>query len=323
MDTIVYVRNAETGKISSQRNFISQTAFETEFISQLKILAVSGFNQMVTWDLEQLLPLYFSSIRAEFSNYVISSLVYSPEKKILGAYKRDINRVSQTNTFPVFWHIDSLKPIKTKYGDDFLNIMDIPTPYLSPDKNYALYKTRNSQYNLDIRIDDLKQKKTLFNYSGSINDFSFSPDSKHLLLCGPALYNQTNEKPYIKIFDIKKNKLIVNYLGDNLRLNLARFNPAANQIVTFTYPDLLAIRDTKGKITKTFKINFIHNIKYFPELKFPILACDDGTAKIFNTETGDYIALLISQDVKKWIIYTNDGYWDASSSGGELVTMSA
>ncbi len=61
------------------------------------------------------------------------------------------------------------------------------------------------------------------------------------------------------------------------------------------------------------------SVAFAPDGKLLAVTCADGAVRFFNLESGDAAALLTARG--EWILFTGDGYFDASKNGGALVAM--
>src|SRR5262249_47398833 len=50
-----------------------------------------------------------------------------------------------------------------------------------------------------------------------------------------------------------------------------------------------------------------------------VSASSDGTVRVWNADNGQSFAMLSERD--EWVIYTDDGYFDASRHGGDLLAL--
>jgi WD40 repeat protein/uncharacterized caspase-like protein len=68
---------------------------------------------------------------------------------------------------------------------------------------------------------------------------------------------------------------------------------------------------------------YIMDAFWLPDQRHAVSAVMDGTIRVWDTETGGWVAIVASTDGSEWINFTQDGYWDGSASCGSLVGMSS
>jgi len=79
------------------------------------------------------------------------------------------------------------------------------------------------------------------------------------------------------------------------------------------------VRDLEGKTLRALSGHeaSVDALAYSPGGKLLLSGSEDGTLRLWNLDTGAWAALIGAG--KEWIIYTEDGYFDSSRSGGGLV----
>ena len=79
----------------------------------------------------------------------------------------------------------------------------------------------------------------------------------------------------------------------------------------------------KGKEIKEFSghSDAVTKAIISPDNAYIISGSRDTTVRVWNRKTGEYTCLVSGSKSKDWIIYTNDGYWDSSRNGGNLIAM--
>lgn len=114
--------------------------------------------------------------------------------------------------------------------------------------------------------------------------------------------------------------LIKKLTGTNIPSGQLTFTPKGN-LVARLEDTKIGIWDKDLRLMRTLASDndFLTTIALSEDGKNIITGSRYGTVRIWNLETGDYVSYRSSDS--DWIIYTPDGYFDASKNGGRLVTM--
>lgn len=112
---------------------------------------------------------------------------------------------------------------------------------------------------------------------------------------------------------------------------LVTLNYASNEYFRGFPNDLAAITRLRSSLEGGFifqqflkdhpsHLTGITRLRFSPDGSHLYSSSSDGMLKIWNTQNWDHVTLLSSSD-NEWLIYTPDGYFDASPHGGELLAM--
>ncbi len=151
---------------------------------------------------------------------------------------------------------------------------------------------------------------------GSAFALAFSGDGQHLVV------GTSNRTETIQILDlnarlvasIKTSHSVVNagsvLISPSGRWLVATVN---NQIGIWDWSTRKLVRVLRGHSGR------VEGLAFTPDERHLVSASHDSTARVWKVETGDSMALLSRG--ADWIMFTPDGYFDASHYGGELVAM--
>lgn len=151
---------------------------------------------------------------------------------------------------------------------------------------------------------------------GSAFSLTFSRDGQQLVA------GTSNRTDTIRIFDLKaqpvasiKTPHTLSNGGAVLMSPSGRWLAAtANHLIgVYEWPSRKLVRVLRGH-TGT-----VEALAFTPDERFLVSAAHDSTARVWKLADGYSMALLSRGD--DWIMYTPDGYFDASHYGGELVAM--
>ncbi|MBN2535238.1 MAG: caspase family protein [Spirochaetales bacterium] len=77
----------------------------------------------------------------------------------------------------------------------------------------------------------------------------------------------------------------------------------------------------KEKKTLTGHSDSVTDACLSPDGQFALSGSMDGTMRLWDVKTGKWIAFMANADGSQWLVFTEDGYWDSSPDGGNLVAM--
>lgn len=101
------------------------------------------------------------------------------------------------------------------------------------------------------------------------------------------------------------------------------FSVNSEQLATVNYSEIKVWDIVSQTIIKTIPISFgnVLDMKYTLDNKYLLLGAEDGTIRKVNLENNEWIAFIGDDSGKQWAVYNNDGYWDASTQIGNIITM--
>jgi WD40 repeat protein len=184
---------------------------------------------------------------------------------------------------------------------------------VSPDKK----KVASSSADYTLRIWDGKTGKQLVStdMGFSAKVLAFSPDGSSI---AADCFRQ------IKIWSVAGHKEF-EYRGHRDPVSALTFSPDGRFILS-------GADDGSIKLWKMFQHDEIktflghsaqvYGLAFSPGGKFFVSVAADNTMKYWNLETGKLIFTAVSnKQGTEWIVFNEDGYWDASANGGELIAM--
>lgn len=127
-------------------------------------------------------------------------------------------------------------------------------------------------------------------------------------------------------FFSKKGDLI-NHIKADFPDNVFNFkscldvSPDGNYMATNTSNGEVQIRDKKGNLLKTYSghTNTINRLKFTPDSQYLVSVGSDSKTMIWNFRDDAHVTLLSRKN--DWIVYNEEGYFDSSKNGGDLVLM--
>ncbi len=248
---------------------------------------------------------------------------------------------------------------KLLWEQDHTQVSTIHASAFSPDGKTVLTGSYDSVLKLWDRATGTLIRP-LSGHSGNINDAAFSPNGKMIAsnaLGQPVLilWDAASGKMLDSSLPDEKFGLgPVCFTPDGKRLvtvsrdgGLIEVNTAARNISATWNADLTVIESLdissdsrfaltghwdgslalwrlgSGGLLRRYPGNSakVTSVGFFRDGKRAFSSSTDGTMKIWNLDTGEWTAFVANADGTQWIVYTNDGYWDASATGGQMVAM--
>lgn len=142
-----------------------------------------------------------------------------------------------------------------------------------------------------------------------VDSMAVTPNGRHIVASG----NPT------KLLELNTGKLTRTFAASDI----LTITPDGNSVVTVMLKELNLWDLHTGTKTRSFRghTGAIFAVAVAPNGKHLVSGGVDGTIRIWNITTGDHVALVGADASNDWILFTPDGYFDASPHGGELVSM--
>ncbi|MCL2761618.1 MAG: WD40 repeat domain-containing protein, partial [Treponema sp.] len=151
--------------------------------------------------------------------------------------------------------------------------------------------------------------KAISNYK-EVNSVAFSPDGKTIV---------SGSDKQIKLWDAVTGEEIRTLSGHTGEVKSVAFSPDGRHIISSERWGREAIKlwdVASGREIKTFlgHTSFVESVSFSPDGRQILSGSRDGTIRLWDT-TGNEIAQFISFADGEWIVFTPDGYYNASPNG--------
>jgi len=185
---------------------------------------------------------------------------------------------------------------------------EVSSVALSPDGRIIASGSKDGTVNLwDVNGRPLR---TMKGHSKKISFLAFSPDGK--------LLASASEDKTARLWDVSGSELNTMSFGSKPRR--MAFSPGGRILAVGLWNNSIKLFLSDGKLLRTLRHNaYINDLNFSPCGRFLVSTSGDETTRIWNIQTGGYVALIFAG--KEWIMFTHDGYFSASGNGGALVTM--
>lgn len=287
----------QLGQFHGHTDFITSVAFN---IRGDKIITGSHDNSVKIWDLESKTELFTLNGHTDELNGV----TFSPDGKIALTTSFDSFRI---------WDTSSGKQISTlaKENEDQGGVDAV----FSKDgtKIYTTVWASDYEYS-SLYVWDLKSEKKISSFILDKTDFlatglTLSPDGNLALV---YWYN------VVFLHDVTSGRTIssFDFDWDTDGAKSISFSPFGNFTISGMYNGNIVLKETEsGLPVKTYKghhstVNFA---KMTPNQRNIVSVSDDGTSRVWDSESGDEIAQFIAFDDNSWLVFTPSGFFNASS----------
>jgi WD40 repeat protein/tetratricopeptide (TPR) repeat protein len=163
--------------------------------------------------------------------------------------------------------------------------------------------------------DAIETLKRPFDYIRSI---AFSPDGRYIAATADDTFGNGNHA--VKVFDTD-GRLIHDFRGHTNGINRLAFCPNSRYVASGSLDTTVRLWDVETGEAKVLEGHHdkIEDIDFSPDGRFLVSTGYDATIRIWNVETGEGFGI-VSQG-NEWITYSNNGFFDASRGGGEMINM--
>jgi WD40 repeat protein len=149
----------------------------------------------------------------------------------------------------------------------------------------------------------------------SVDALQFTPDGKSLVVLS------TRPGREIGIFDLQGRLQHAIATGNRHSPSAMVVSPSGRWLAASVNNDIgvwdLQTHERRGLLRG--HRGFVTGLAYTQDERHLVSAGDDGTLRVWNTESGQSFAMLSERD--EWAIFTHDGYFDASRHGGDLLAL--
>ena len=153
-------------------------------------------------------------------------------------------------------------------------------------------------------------------YSPNAFTVAFSPDGRRVV--------SGSDDGVLKLWDASSGRLERTFAGHEGSVGCVAFSPDGSRILTGSQDGTLAIWDVaSGRRSRVLRghTDAVSSVAFSPDGRFALSSSGDATMRLWNLDTGRWTAFLAGRDGSRWLVFTDDGYWDGSPSGGDLVAM--
>ncbi len=248
--------------------------------------------------------------------YILDDYITPDNRTILDKFFDEIglsfeDTISETDNRLELWTIGGkfIKKLCIIDSDEDFYITNL---IMSPEKDKFLAYSKHSGI---INVFDLNGNKlNTIKAIPQLLDIKFNSNGKFFGWLSPAYSLQICNLDGVFFKNIPKNVYDFN-IDKEIYIELGySYNP---QETLFN----VSMKDFKNNIilqSQYFQTTFMIS-KISPDLNYIVTASLDGSLKIINIKTGEFVSLV--NDENEWLSYTEDGYWDCSVNGGKMIAM--
>jgi len=186
----------------------------------------------------------------------------------------------------------------------------------SPDSKYVLHDVSELGFG-ELRLVDVATGEVAMRYEGygsPINAVDISADGRWVAAGGwggtVAVWDRATGRPYA---DLRGH-------GDGVLA--VRFSPDSRTLATGSMDRTVRLWDLAARRQTALLAGHGANVNSVEFAAGRLLSASlDGTVRVWNPSTGDWVAFVCSEGGKDWTVFTKDGYWDGSTGGGRILGM--
>jgi WD40 repeat protein len=147
------------------------------------------------------------------------------------------------------------------------------------------------------------------------------PSGRFIASGGSGKYKKGKNNK-IRMWDIETGELVNSVEAHSGIIRGIKVDKTGQFIVSGSDDKTVKVWDFRsGRLIKTLKghSQMVHSAALDPTGRFIVSGSRDGTTKIWNVKTGKHVTLLNAED--DWLIFTEEGYFDSSLNGSDLIAM--
>jgi len=240
----------------------------------------------------------------------VNSVAFSPDGKLALSGSDD-------NTLKL-WQVSTGRELRTFKGHSF----HVTSVAFSPDGKLA---SSSDDYTLKLWQVSTGRELRTFTFNGSSYFYSvvaFSPDGT-LALSG-------SDDNTLKLWQVSTGRELRTFKGHSDNVYSVAFSPDGKLALSGSRDLTLKLWEiSTGRELSTFKgsANTIMSVAFSPDSKLALSgsydgSTRDGSTRLWNIETGQEIAKMVSFDDGEWITVTPEGYYVASANAGQYINGS-
>jgi WD40 repeat protein len=149
-----------------------------------------------------------------------------------------------------------------------------------------------------------------------VASFAFSPNGR--LLASGTVDGQ------IVLWNLPRGHIEKTLSGHTQLVTSVAFSHDGKFILSGSEDQTVDLWDAaSGALLRTFtgQCGCITAVAFSPDGKFALSGSQDGSMRLWDVAGQGYVAYLAGSNANDWLLYTDDGYWDSSARGNELVAM--
>jgi WD40 repeat protein len=174
-------------------------------------------------------------------------------------------------------------------------------------------------YDEPLKVWDVASGQVLNTIGGRATNFqqsaAFSPDGTHVL--------SGHIDGALKLWEIASGRL-VRTLWHAQSVDAVAFSRDGSKLLSGSADTTVKLWDTAtGQLIQAFEGHSasIRSVAFSPDEKRVISGSYDTTVRIWDAATGEPLAMLLTANGDEWLVITPEGFFDASASGAEMLTV--
>ncbi len=216
----------------------------------------------------------------------------------------DLGNNDQTATF---WDVSRGQMIRVLSGQ--WGVSSVAT---RSDGRYVATGSWNMAFLWDVISGE--QIRKFSGHSSSVTSIALSSDGRYVV-------TGSGDKT-AKLWDISSGKEIRTFSGHSLSVTSVAISSDGRYVVTGSDDQTVNLWDVRsGEVIRVFSGHSepVNSVAISSDGQYIASGGRDGTLRLWNIMTGEWVAFMANPDGTQWLAFTDDGYWDASRNGGDLV----